>query len=326
MKQFPFLSRDYLLQRHRLSHQQIDNLLNENRAKEHLAEKYHQMFQVSEFIKLSDEFRKAAVPFIPLKGPMLSYRLHKDPSYRYSNDLDFLVPKKAVKNAIFTLEKNGYLPCFFSWPDNPTKERIFIRLSNQLLFIHPEKQINVEIHWKLFKPEITNPDILSKVLSSNKDQIEFNDRKFEVFSNELELLYLIIHGGLHAWVRLKWLIDIKDFIEMVPFDAEKFQQLVLQLNACRMVSLCNTTLEKYFPDCSLLPWEFVRNTTKRGNFAIAQIEDKNYYDKPFLKEIRMDWFRLNSFRGFRYKLSLISVIFFDKYLNFIVQIKRFTKP
>ncbi len=54
MQNFPF-NRQSLNQRHRLSHQQIDELLNEKCSNEHLPEKYGQLFQVSEFIKLTDE-------------------------------------------------------------------------------------------------------------------------------------------------------------------------------------------------------------------------------------------------------------------------------
>lgn len=313
MQNFPFLSRVFLNQRHRLSHQQIDELLKEKYTKEHLSEKYDQLFQVSEFIKVTDEFREAAIPFIPLKGPILSYRLHNDSSFRYSNDLDFLMPINAVKKAIFILEKNGYQPHYFPWPDNSKKERRLIKLSNQILFVHPEKQLNIEIHWKLFKFEITNSSTLNDVLKSNVNQIRFNERNFQVFNSELELLYLIIHGGHHAWFRLKWLIDVKDFIEKIPIDVEKFTQLVEKCNASRMVSLCNATLSNYFPECPLLPCKPVRSTKKRLNFTITQIEDEVYYNKSFLERIKTYWFEMHCFPGFRFKLSVIGVIFYGKY-------------
>ena len=190
-----------------------------------------------------------------------------------------------------------------------------VRLTNQILFVHPEKQLNVEIHWKLFKSEITDSQVLSDVLNSNKDQIQFKDRNFQVFNNELELLYLIIHGGHHAWFRLKWLVDVKDFIEKIPFDSEKFTQLVEQLNAQRMVSLCNQTLSRYFPDCTLLPCKPVGSTKKRLGFTIAQIEDEGYYNKSFLERVKTYWYEIQCFPGLRFKLSVVGVIFYGKYLK-----------
>ena len=306
------LSRPLLHQRHRLSHQQIDELLNETYSKEDPSEKYGQLFQVGEFIKLTDEFREADIPVIPLKGPILSYRLHKDSSYRYSNDLDFLVSIDAVKNAISILEKNGYQPAYFPWPEKSKKERRLIRLTNQLLFVHPEKHLSIEMHWKLFSYEITNSGVLSKILKSNGSQVEFKGRNFPVFSDELELLYLIIHGGLHAWFRLKWLIDIKDFIEKVPYDPEKFNQLVRKFNASRMVSLCNSLLSKYFPECPVLPGKSVPETNKRLKFTISQIEQEEmYYDKSFPERSKSYGFLMNCFPGFKFKLSVLGVIFYS---------------
>ncbi|WP_282122815.1 nucleotidyltransferase family protein [Algibacter mikhailovii] len=311
MQNFLLLTRKALNQRHRLSHQQIDDLLNEQCAKEHLSEKHDQMFQVSEFIKLSDAFREATVPFIPLKGPILSYRLHKDACYRYSSDLDFLIPLNAVKKAIFILKKNGYQPDGFSWPDNLNKERRVIKLTNQVSFVHPKKQITIEIHWKLFKLEITDSKVLDEVLKSNGIQLRFHERKFQGFNNELELLYLIIHGGLHAWFRLKWLIDVKDFMEKIPIDTKKFTQLVLQCHASRMVSLCNAMLANYFPECPVLPCKPVRNTKKQLEFAISQIEKEDFYNRSFLEKIKIYWFTMQCFSGFRFKLS----VFYSRYLN-----------
>ncbi|MFQ3174401.1 MAG: hypothetical protein ACI8W0_001520 [Flavobacterium sp.] len=309
------LNRKNLNQRHRLSHQQIDELLNEKYSKEHLPEKLGQLFQVGEFIKLTDEFREADIPFTPLKGPILSYRLHNDPCKRYSNDLDFLIPIKAIKEAIAVLKKNGYQSCFFPWPENSNKERRLIKLDNQIVFAHPKNQVIIEIHWKLFKPTITSSNVLSEVLMSNGHQIVFNERNFQVFNNELELLYLIIHGGLHAWFRLKWLIDVKDFIEKIPIDTEKFNQLVEQCNASRMVSLCNATLSNFFPDSPLLPCKSVRSTKKRLKFTISQIEEEESDYKSFLKKLNFYWFQIHFFPGFRFKLSVIGVIFHGTYLK-----------
>ena len=315
MEHLPF-SRQLLHKRHRLSHQQIDELLNEKKSKEHLDEKYGQLLQVSEFIKLTDEFREADIPFIPLKGPILSYRLHKDASYRYSHDLDFLMSINEVKHAMLILKKIGYQPCLFSWPANSMKEHILIKLNNQILFTHPEKQLNIEIHWKLFKPEITNSTTLKNELKSNVNQIRFNDRNFQVFNNELELLYLIIHGGLHAWFRLKWLMDVKDFIEKIPIDPEKFNQLVIKLNASRMVSLCNATLSNYFPSSPILPCTPVPGSKQRLKFTISQIKDEEMFqNKSFLDKIKLYWFQMRFFPGFRFKLSVVGVIFYSQYLS-----------
>ena len=317
MQNLPFLSRDYLNQRHRISHQQIDALLNEKYSKEQLPEKLGQLFQVGEFMKLSDQFREAIIPFIPLKGPILSHRLHNDACVRYSHDLDFLMPISAIKKAISVLKINGYEPYFFPWPANSKKERRLLKFNNQILFSHPEKQIHIEIHWKLFKLEITNSNVLHTVLKSNGNQLRFNDRNFQGFNNELELLYLIIHGGLHAWFRLKWLIDVKDFIKKIPIDIERFNKLVLQLNASRMVSLCNATLAIYFPESPLLPCKSNRSTKKLLKFTRSQIEKEEDTTESILEKFKLSWFKMHCFPGYRFKRSVIADNFHTQYLKIV---------
>jgi hypothetical protein len=48
-------------------------------------------------------------------------------------------------------------------------------------------------------------------LFPNLSQLSFAGRTFTVLNPELDLLYLVIHGGLHGFFRLKWLVDIKIF-------------------------------------------------------------------------------------------------------------------
>ena len=299
-------TRELLSNRHRLSHQQIDVFLKDKRAKAHLAEKYEQMSQVREFIQLTDALSEAAISFIPLKGPILSYRLYKDACFRISHDLDFLIDVNAMKKAIDIVEKCGYQPDSFYWPDNLKQERALLKMDNHIVYFHPEKQLYIELHWKLFLHDITDAKVLNDVIKSNTNEIRLLERNFQVFNNELELLYLIIHGGLHAWFRLKWLLDVKDFIEKNSFDSEKFTQLVVKWNASRMVALCNAMLSTYFPETPLLPTQTVQGTKKRLKYCISQIENEKDHHASPLDKILFHWFRINCFPGTKYKLSRIT--------------------
>ncbi|WP_313114057.1 nucleotidyltransferase family protein [Aequorivita sediminis] len=309
MPDFPIKNREYLSSRHRLSHQQIDTLLNEKYAKNNIAEKLGQLFQVGEFMELTDAFREADIPFTPIKGPILSYKLHNDASLRYSHDLDFLMASHDIKKAIYILENKGYEPGYFPWPSNIIKEQRLIKRSNQILFSHPEHQISIELHWRLFGRNMVDSKVIDEVLKKNAESIKFNNRIFQGFNKELELLYLIIHGGLHGWFRLKWLVDIKDFLENTTINSKKFSQLVTKLNASRMVALCNATLAHYFPSSALLPCKEVPGTKKRLKFTISQIEKEDYYTRSVLERIEHFWFRFHCFPGIRYKWNILAGAF-----------------
>ena len=55
-------SREILHNRHRLSHQQIDMWLGENRSKEFLQEKMRQLVKVKNFINLGDLLHQNGIP------------------------------------------------------------------------------------------------------------------------------------------------------------------------------------------------------------------------------------------------------------------------
>jgi hypothetical protein len=100
--------RTYLHDRHRLSHQQIDRWLKEDSGKEFLPEKIMQLQTVSHFIGVTDLLREHGISFVPLKGPLLSYRIYQDAAVRFSHDLDILVDLENLETVVQILLENGY--------------------------------------------------------------------------------------------------------------------------------------------------------------------------------------------------------------------------
>jgi hypothetical protein len=103
----------------------------------------------------------------------------------------------------------------------------------------------VEIHWALMHTLPVSIKKQKEIISQNLTEIEFTGRSFTVLSKEFELLYLLIHGSRHMWMRLKWLVDINEY----PFkemDTEKFIQLASQFKAIRIIGQTNVFLKKYF--------------------------------------------------------------------------------
>jgi hypothetical protein len=94
---------------------------------------------------------------------------------------------------------------------------------------------------------------VNSLVKNNLCEADFNDRKLTILNNELELLFLIIHGGIHNWSMLKWLADINEFLKSQEIEWERFNEQSEYLKAGRMVALCNAMLTEYFPDSPLLP-------------------------------------------------------------------------
>ncbi len=302
-------TRDLLYRRHRLSHQQINNFLGEQQNQLVFEEKLNQLSMLAGFLEITDKFIQDNIWFVPLKGPLLSYRIYGDATCRIYRDFDFLIKPAEVFTVIQIFRDLGFEYDKKKWPESQkSKQRITSRI-NQLTLYNLEKQQTVEIHWRVFIDPIADFDQISDVVAENIQQIEFAGRQLNRFTLEFELLYLIIHGGLHTWRRLKWLVDIHEIVSRFNVDKEKFINLVNFLNAQRLVGLCNAMLRHFFPGTTLLPvdypvpqWFF--------HYALQQVKRESDSTNYGLGNIfKLRWYYIQAFPGYKYKQKRILIHF-----------------
>lgn len=300
-------TRELLYNRHRLSHQQINDLLGITKEKDlYTAEKLSDMHKVGEFILLTDKLRQANINFVTLKGPILSHRLYGDPTYRRYKDFDLLFfSQKDTIRAYELMLKNGFLPTNAEIPKTDAKKQAFFKNFYDIPMYDFQKKLSIELHAKLFKFSKVKESTLQHIIESNLTTITLSGRAFSVLNNELELLYLIIHGTLHRFSRLKWLIDIKDYLKKMNIDHQKFKRLVKETNSEKMVSLCGKLLEIYFPEL-----HFFKDYPKPSKSIIynvqQSIEDENVDDKAsFKKFINYMYFTLKIQPDWKTRLSVL---------------------
>jgi hypothetical protein len=247
------LDREELYLRHQLSHQQIDDLLGERKANGFPESKAQHLSALTAFSTVTGLFESESVDFLPQKGPVLSYRLYGDPLYRVYRDLDFLLREEDVARVAEVLTANGFLSPVYRVPAGRCRRRILFRHVNELYMYSPALDAGIELHWSMFNARLTTKSVHDRMVIDNTTVISFSGRDYSILKEEAELLFLVIHGGLHAWSRLKWLVDIKVFLERIDFSGERFLSLARQLNVQRLVGLCNTMLAYWFPGSRLLP-------------------------------------------------------------------------
>lgn len=302
------LSREELYYRHRLSHQQIDDILGEQQHDLVLEEKISQLKQVALFLEISAALNRDDIWFISYKGPLLSYRIYNDATCRRFKDLDFLVKPDKISKTIAVLGKMGFVPRSFQWPSSRNKEKRLLLFLNQYTLDHPSKDISVEIHWSLLKFPAVQQKKMALIISENIQQTIFSGQKFNQFTLELELLHMVIHGGLHTWSRLKWLVDIHEIINRFQVDIPKFEILVKLLHAQRLVGLCNAMLNDYFPGTVLLPIDSPAPdwVIKYSLHQIMRTSDTPVYLPEDLLKYR--WFQILAFPSLRYRLLKVFVL------------------
>jgi hypothetical protein len=302
------LTHELLYNRHRLSHQQIDDFTGEKQGG-YLSEKLGLMQKVNEFFIIADSLTKAGIKFVSFKGPLLSYRIYKDAAYRMSHDTDLLIEFQEIGKAIALFKEMGYQPIEYEWPEDDKSIQFIRYLRHEYNLYHPGKDHTVELHWNLFGSSSIPQEVIDRLVSENLSATEFTKRWFITLNQELNLIYLIIHGGLHAWFRLKWLVDVHEIVKRGLFDEKAFCNLVKQLKAERLVSLCNEMLARFYPGEPLLP-DFEPCPLILVNHSLYMIsrESESRYDT--LKElIRHFIFVFSVFPGVSYKLKVLRYLF-----------------
>ncbi|MGO4543325.1 nucleotidyltransferase family protein [Paenibacillus sp. 2TAB23] len=167
-----------------------------------------QMLTLSgEMEQLAKLFSDNGIRSLFLKGPVIAADLYGDVSLRTSCDLDLLVP-------IVDLERteNLLLSCGYVKDDyiltvlNDWKWR-----HHHTSFMHPDKKIKVEVHWRLNPAPAKEPKF--EDLWERRRQSSLISRPIYYLGREDLFMFLVSHGARHGWSRLRWLLDIKQLLE-----------------------------------------------------------------------------------------------------------------
>lgn len=297
------MDRSILYHRHQLSHQQIDDFLGNEGSRGFRETKAQMLVKLNDFLGVSKLFSEAGIAFIPLKGFLLSQRIYEDPSYRITGDFDLLIKPDWIPLAIRVLSANGYQPVKFDWPESPVRQKKVLHIINQYPMVHKDTGVYIELHWRLFRKHLVSQKRLDAIIEENLEETRLAGQTFRQFNHELELLYLVIHGGLHAWRRLKWLVDVHELLERFPLDEEKFRALARKLKARRLVALCNAMLHEFFPGSKGLP-----SKQKAHPFLLAFSRECIYSEqddpsKNFSETLKRARFKLTAITGWRYRIT-----------------------
>lgn len=299
-------TRDILFKRHRLSQQQIDQWLGENRSVEFIHDKVKKLNAMKSFIAVTDKLIENSISFICIKGPLLSYRIYNDTTVRFSHDIDLLIKPEQLDYALNLLfEDNFRFTEGNSWPSEKMKQNLITKTLHHVSLYNKESKFCVEIHWTLMHGVPVSQKELANLISQNLTIQNFAGREFTVLNREFELLYLMIHGARHGWARLKWLVDINDYpMEEMNFDL--LHRLIKQLHAERIVSLTDYFLKKYFN--KNLPFGQQGNhLPHRLIYRVQECIDKADVELSSTKDLFHDiLYRLNLFPQWSYKCGILS--------------------
>jgi Uncharacterised nucleotidyltransferase len=157
----------------------------------------------------------AAVPFLVVKGPVLSEHLYPSPDLRTYEDLDLLIPPGSFQRAVDALRSGGSLLLDRNWALTRADTR------GQLHFQLPMGTL-ADVHWHLLNRENVRDGFAIRTddLFERSRDVDVGGRSVPTLDAVDTLLHVALHAALSGGDRLIWLKDIERalVVDQPPWD------------------------------------------------------------------------------------------------------------
>lgn len=166
--------------------------------------------QADQLSGMLDELNNIGVQAIPFKGLTLAMSSYGKLNLRSSRDIDILILKKDIPACLQKLRELGFS---HDWKLSPRQWQEFVNYAGEDILFGPG--VPVEPHWA-FVPRTLAIDIDYAAIWTRSKAATFNGRSILSLSAEDELIVLCLHGCKEEWAKLKWVIDVAEFIRSHP--------------------------------------------------------------------------------------------------------------
>jgi hypothetical protein len=249
------------------------------------------------------------IPFVPIKGLILSDQTFPSEALRSLCDLDVLIQPENLNKAVEILTRNGLLLA-----ENDSHFAVDLDKQRDIKFVGAMKGFDyvLELHWK-FKDTFLKLE--QDVVWSNLVDYKWNGLKLRVFSPELTLIHLIHHLHYQGFT-LKILMDVaatlKSYQSLLDWEQVLRLANTFKMKWCVYLALkcASDLIDHPFPEgASGLKFEF----QKHRRWMLRLLCDERWYFKRLAYAIQ----------SYSYLRALFSVFFTDgNYLTLLKLLAR----
>jgi len=162
--------------------------------------------------------RNVGIEAVLLKGAALALTVYESPALRPMRDIDLLVPKAALPEAVAALELQGYRPTV-----REVRPGFVYEFENEWrLQARSPAHISVELHWHPFVVMYYRRVIPVEELWDRTRPVAVGPQKARVLAPEDQLLHLCAHLSFHHGFEppLLWIWDVAALSERAALDWE----------------------------------------------------------------------------------------------------------
>ncbi|MBN1187696.1 MAG: nucleotidyltransferase family protein [Bacteroidales bacterium] len=334
-----------LIERHRLiptSYIQLKNYVN---VPENLFQKLHEKYETNtrrmlslatEMARVFSFFDDANIPFIVLKGPLFAKWCYGDFSMRQSRDIDILIHPDNLQQAEDLFKTQGYKRISPDIELTPKQYKVNLKGTHEYSFMHPDCGNLIEMHWRMFTMQSQLPVTLNEIFRQ-AEVFELAGKKLNVLNSTHLVLYLLVHGSIHAWFRLFWLRDIGYYMKKHAVDMNhvliESKRLGVDRSVIQGLVLSNLLFDTSIPDDIKKEYKSssgLQKLVKSSLHAITSRQELNTTSKIarvhrpiYLMHLRREWkYKFNCIYKLRTNVSDWKVIKLPDGLFFLYTILR----
>jgi hypothetical protein len=178
------------------------------------------MRQLAVLKTIASEFSQRGTPYLVFKGAPMAQALYPEPSWRHSGDIDILISRKTLVAARAALKSASFesIDNLFDLPAPLMK--VAVNSVRDFAFFDHASSAKLELHTRL---------IFSKRISEGctniDDTFDLRLPQAGAFAappvGPVLAFYLLLHGAVSGWARLKWLADLVPLLAKLSEDQRR---------------------------------------------------------------------------------------------------------
>lgn len=196
----------------------------------------------AETLRISRELTKHGIPYAVVKGISVSVLAYGGITKRQCKDIDLWVDLVNFDKAISVVKACGYQQTRPEYELIGFKRDYYLNHNHDFEFFNPDKKVQLELMFKVSYLGVDFPNLSDVPLRV----VEINQNSLVSIDDDYHLLLLIVHGAIHAWHRLRWLLDIYLLFCLGKVDLPRLLSLSDEFRCRHMVIQCLWLLERVF--------------------------------------------------------------------------------
>lgn len=171
------------------------------------------LIRFADFLAVSGGFQRGGIQAVAAKGFPLAQMVYGDIGLRQGGDLDYFVEASDVERAVEVLQNLGY---------RPNLEETFHRVGlRRVIRSKPEWSFSntrgtyVDLQWRVgWQAGLIGMPLQD--ITRKPGKVRFGSQEVLEVAPDVLLPLLLLHGQAHCWERLRWLVDVAEFMEHLP--------------------------------------------------------------------------------------------------------------